>query len=551
MPSPSNECYIQLALQAIQTTPGLSIRRAASIYNLPRSTLQARLDGRTAKADSKNARLILTTTEEKALLQYILERDSRGFSPRRVDVEDMANLLLSKRDAKPVGKLWVHRFVNRRPELKTRFSRVYDYQRALCEDPDALKAWFQLVKNMRDKYGIHDRDFYNFDETGFMMGMIQPKMVITHSDRVGKPKSIQPGNREWATAICCVAGDGYTVPPFLVVQGRYHLAGWFANGQIPDGWMVKTTSNGWTTNETGLEWLQHFDEHSKSRRMGAYRMLVLDGHESHVNATFEDYCKQNNIITLCLPAHSSHLTQPLDVGCFSVLKSKYSGEINSLVKAHITHITKPDFFAAFQTAFSDTMTKENILGGFRGAGLIPLDPEAVLSKLDIKLRTPSPLGSSNGTPEPWVSKTPQTTKEAVSQSTLIKGKITNHQGSSPTHIFSAVEQYSKGMMAISHKLVLVEDRVRQLEAANAILAKRRRAKRTRLQDGGVLEGSQARDLMAEKGVVEEERRDEGENGGPSKRRQTGSRLCGICRKAGHNARTCPEAGKTDSSDDSE
>jgi hypothetical protein len=101
-----------------------------------------------------------------------------------------------------------------------------------------------------------------------------------------------------------------------------------------------------------------------------------------------------------LPAHSSHLTQPLDVGCFSVFKSNYSTEINSLVKANITHITKPDFFAAFQAAFSDTMTKENILGGFRGPGLIPLDAEAVLSKLDVRLRTPSLPGCSNGTPEP-------------------------------------------------------------------------------------------------------------------------------------------------------
>ena len=65
------------------------------------------------------------------------------------------------------------------------------------------------------------------------------------------------------------------------------------------------------------------------------------------------------------------------------------------------------------------------------------------------------------------------------------------------------------------------------------------------------EGSYARDLMAEKGVVEEEERDEEENGGPSKRRRTGLRLCGICRKAGHNARTYPEAEGIDSSNDSE
>jgi hypothetical protein len=71
---------------------------------------------------------------------------------------------------------------------------------------------------MRAKYGILDCDFYNFDETGFMMGMIRPGMVVTRSDRVGKPKAIQPGNREWATAICSIAGDGYVVRGTLVCR---------------------------------------------------------------------------------------------------------------------------------------------------------------------------------------------------------------------------------------------------------------------------------------------------------------------------------------------
>jgi hypothetical protein len=135
-------------------------------------------------------------------------------------------------------------------------------------------------------------------------------MVVTRSDRVGNQKAIQPGNREWATAICSIAGDGFVVPPFLVVKGRFHLASWYSEHQIPDDWAVKTTPNGWTDNETGLDWLQHFDKHTKGRRMGGYRMLVLDGHESHVSAEFEEYCKENNIITICLPPHSSHLTQP-------------------------------------------------------------------------------------------------------------------------------------------------------------------------------------------------------------------------------------------------
>jgi hypothetical protein len=60
------------------------------------------------------------------------------------------------------------------------------------------------------------------------------------------------------------------MPPFLVVQGCFHLANWFAQAQVPDDWAIKTTANGWTDNEMGLQWVQHFDKHSKLRRMGTY-----------------------------------------------------------------------------------------------------------------------------------------------------------------------------------------------------------------------------------------------------------------------------------------
>jgi hypothetical protein len=56
--------------------------------------------------------------------------------------------------------------------------------------------------------------------------------------------------------------------------------------------------------------------------------------------------------------------------------------------------------------------------------------------------------------------------------------------------------------------------------------------------------------MAERGVVEEGGHVEEENEGSSKRRRTGSWLCGICCKAGHNVRTCPEVEEMDSSSES-
>src|SRR4051794_32409664 len=172
-------------------------------------------------------------------------------------------------------------------------------------------------------------------------------------------------------------------------------------------------------------------------------MLVLDGHKSHVSAKFEDYCKRNCIITLCLPSHSSHLTQPLDVGCFSALKRAYSHELEDLIKAYVTHITKLEFFTAFKSAHFKAITSDNVKAGFRGSGLVPYDPQAVLSRLDVKLRTPTPTGPP---PEasPWVSQTPRTATDAILQSEHVRGRIARHQGSSPTTLFSAVTHLAKG-----------------------------------------------------------------------------------------------------------
>jgi hypothetical protein len=547
----TQEARIILALEAIRSSKKISIRRAAAIYNVPRVTLADRINGRTAIADRRPKIQKLTEAEEKALVQYILELDSTGFPPRIAGVGEMANYLLRSRRGQPVGKHWVHRFIERQPEIKTRMSRAYDFQRALCEDPDVLNAWFRMVGEMRTKYSIQDGDFYNFDETGFAMGLITPTLVVTRADRRGKGKSVQPGNKEWATAIICCNAEGWTLPPFLVVKGEYHLSNWYTETDLPRNWVIKPTSNGWTNNETGLEWIQHFHKHTASRAKGVYRMLVVDGHESHLSAEFQIFCKSHNIITLSMPSHSSHLTQPLDVGCFSVLKRSYGDQINGLVKAHVNHITKVEFFIAFKAAYLETMTEKNIKGGFRGSGLVPFDPQAVISKLDVKLQTPTPTRPPLPANDAWVSQTPQNPTEAVSQSEYVKKRISYHLGSSPTTTYEAARQLADGVTMIVHKVTLLQEEIRALRRSNEALSKRRRAKKTRVRQGGAITVEAATDLISQKDAVVQAEQDRRQNRGAGSKRAVGERRCGTCGGTGHNARTCEKDIETSEESDYE
>jgi hypothetical protein len=123
----TQEARIILAIEAIRTSKKLSRRKAAKIYKVPESTLRDRINGRTTLPERRPVVQNLTELEEQIIVNYILDRDSRGLSPRQADVEDMVNYLRKCRRAKPVGKLWAHCFIQRRPELKTRFNRVYDF----------------------------------------------------------------------------------------------------------------------------------------------------------------------------------------------------------------------------------------------------------------------------------------------------------------------------------------------------------------------------------------------------------------------------------------
>jgi DDE superfamily endonuclease/helix-turn-helix, Psq domain len=551
MASIDEERKINLALQAIEKDQTLSARAAATIYKCSHATLSRRLKGTQSRYNSMPNSRNLTSLEEVTIVQYILDLDARLYPPRLADVEDMANRLLAERDTPPVGKRWASNFVKRQPELRTRFLRRYDYKRAQCEDPETIRAWFVLVKNVITKYGVVDADIYNFDETGFIMGIISTGMVVTRAERHSNVKLVQPGNREWVTVIQGVNAQGWTVPPFIIVSGKYHLSSWYQDSALPRDWVIATSSNGWTTNERGLEWIRHFDQYTKPRTTGKYRLLVLNGYESHHSIDFELYCKENDIITLCMPAHSSHILQPLDVGCFGPLKRAYGGQIEKRVRAGTTHISKEDFFPAFLAAFQATITVSNIQAGFRGAGLIPYDPESVIARLDVKLRTPTPEIQPPAVTQAWVSKTPNNPTEAGSQSEFIKSRVSLHQGSSPTPILKAIDQFTKGATGIMHQIALLKSEVKTLREDNALLSRRRRTKKKHLREGGSMTLEEGQLLESRSRIEVVVKQETQRDGGQRRRAETRPRRCGVCHNAGHNSRTCQIVVSSSEEEDSE
>ena len=128
------------------------------------------------------------------------------------------------------------------------------------------------------------------------------------------------------------------------------------------GWKFSNNSRGWTSNEHGLMWLRKcFEPMTKEKANEKRRLIIYDGHDSHISAAFMRYCYDSNIAIFLLLPHSSHLIQPLDVSVFSPLKAAMKTKLNTLFRTEIACLHKSQWIEKYVEVREKAITKKNIL----------------------------------------------------------------------------------------------------------------------------------------------------------------------------------------------
>ena len=153
--------------------------------------------------------------------------------------------------------------------------------------------------------------------------------MIKEAYKTGRIRfAARDGSREFISLLACACADGTVIPPALIYQGT--------SGDLQNTWMedlqegeeafFTSAENGWSSDALGLAWLRRFHQctHQKSSRR---RLLIIDGHSSHVNWGFVSCAEDFRILLLVLPPHTIHQLQPLDVDLFSPLSQAYSSEL--------------------------------------------------------------------------------------------------------------------------------------------------------------------------------------------------------------------------------
>jgi hypothetical protein len=402
---------IEAAIAAIESLkPGeeFSYRQIAQQHRCSRVALAKRHQGlSTSRATQAQNQQTLHPQQELELLRYIERLTRQGLPPTRAMMRNFASQIAQRE----VGVHWVDRFVQRHPdELISKWSTSIDNNRHKADSEKKYSLYFDLMREKITQYHVEPRHTYNMDEKGFMLGAVgRTKRIFSKASyEDGKRRNtIQDGSREWITLLACICADGSYLEPALIYKSKA--------GSIQDSWLqafdpeihrarISSSPSGWTNNEIGLAWLkQVFDRNTKAKARSSYRLLIVDGHGSHLTMDFKEYCDQNKILLAVYPPHSTHTLQPLDVVMFKPLATAYSNEVAGFMERSqgLASMSKRDFFPLFYRAWEASFKETTILKAFEATGLSPFNPEVILKRFNTTLSSSSDSESSALSASDW------------------------------------------------------------------------------------------------------------------------------------------------------
>ncbi|KJZ69327.1 hypothetical protein HIM_11285 [Hirsutella minnesotensis 3608] len=388
---------------------GLAIRTAAREAGIPESTLRGRLAGSSSRSVAKEPDQKLSAVQEEAIKNWILNEEAAGRAPTRKQVRGFAELILSHGGCtEPLGINWVDRFVRRNPDIKMKPSEALEAERAAGTTEEGLRAfWDRLDAEIKAK-SIGKTRLYNFDETGIVEGEFRAGRVLG-SSLTKRSIVVDGGTGQWVTILECVSASGQRLTPCVVYTGSRLQGQWFPE-EVPN-WKYDCTPSGWANNRS------------------LWRILLLDGHKAHVTDELMYEAYLNKVQLLYLPPHTSHATQPLDVGVYGPLKTNFR-ELTRGLHSHdaTAPVQKQRFLKIYEKASARAFTVDNVKGGFRGAGIYPTNVERALQAIVKPAELPGVEPTEAGPSTPKRAKitkdhiwyTPQSSREVRAQLDLVR-----------------------------------------------------------------------------------------------------------------------------------
>ena len=354
-----------------------SINQAAKDHGVPRTTLKDRVSGRVEHRTNPGPRRYLNETEEREFADFLIQSSSVGYGKSRKDVMNIAEAVAKEKGLLRKSKItqgWWREFLKRQDDLSLRRGDNTAHVRMDAVNKDTVAYYFDLLKKTLEENGLINSPerIYNVDETGVPLDPKAPNVVAKKGTKKVRYRST--GKKNQITVVACGSATGQIIPPTVIFESKRVNNAW-TSSRLP-GMTYGCSDSGWITTELFESWLcDHFLKHAVSERP---LLLLLDGHSTHYQLEVIRYARQQKVLMLCLPPHTTHESQPLDCTVFSPFKTQWRTVCHEFLQANPGKvITNFNFVRLFTKAWTQAVTPANLVAGFKSCGVYPLDSSAI------------------------------------------------------------------------------------------------------------------------------------------------------------------------------
>jgi len=303
---------------------------------------------------------------EEVLVNHAIKLQRMLFGLSTADLQRLAFEIAERQNiahsfkGNMAGNSWLRGFLARHPSLVTRCPEPTSIQRAIGFNAPSKQAFFRLYGEELQKNSFTPDKVFNIDESGLTVVHKPGKVLAQKGEKqVGKITSGEKG--ETMTIVCAMSATGIFVPPMLIFK-RKRMTELLLRGS-PAGSIGACSVNGWIGSALYVRWLNHFIHHVKASTANKV-LLVIDGHCSHKSLEAVELARKRGVTMICLPPHTTHRMQPLDLTVYGPLKKNYNRECDKRMVAHPgRRITQYDQAALFGSAYVKTMTMDKAVNG--------------------------------------------------------------------------------------------------------------------------------------------------------------------------------------------
>ena len=362
-----------------------TLRQAARIFGVPKSTLHAKLNNLVPLDCAKGVPSFFTKQEESLLVEWILYSAERGFPvTKNMLLDCIQKMLISEKRQNPFkdnrpGKHWYNAFMRRHENLSKRIAQNFTSSRASVTEDDLRKWFFSVQEYLKEKQllDVSPERIFNLDESAFML-VPKDNAVITRKGAKSVYQIVAGNEKACLTVLFTVAASGVMCPPMILFDLKTTPKKNVLN-EIPEGWGVGHSERGWMTSETFYSYIVNiFYKWLIDNEYEFPVILYVDGHSSHLTLPLMKLCKQVNIEIITLYPNATHIIQPLDVALFHPLKEAYKKTLRIWrIENDIVDFKKSMFSKVLKLALDSIDLSNAIKNGFRTCGLCPFNADAV------------------------------------------------------------------------------------------------------------------------------------------------------------------------------